>query len=178
LVDSRERPHKKIASPWFGPYLVIDQQLDKDGVRPVVLLQHLATKEIELFHTSMCKRVDLDHFDEIDDAVRFAAMDVWEYEMEVILDHEPKGPRTFLSGGRKITRRKEEYSFKVLWKDIAQDESNPTWEPWENESMRESQLFQEYCRRPEVVAELGKDFATQDAEDKQAKQVIAKQRRN
>jgi hypothetical protein len=177
LVDSRERPHKKIASPWFGPYLVIDQQLDKDGARPVVLLQHLATKQIELFHTSMCKRVDLDHFDEIDDAERFAAKDVWEYEMEAILDHEPKGPRTSLSGARKITRKKEVYSFKVLWKDIPQDELNPTWEPWENESMRESHLFQEYCRRPEVVAELGKDFATQDAEDNQAKQVIAKQRR-
>jgi hypothetical protein len=168
LVDSRERPHKKIASPWFGPYLVIEQQLDSDGARPVVLLQHLATKEIELYHVSMCKRVDLDHFDEIDDAVRLAAMDVWEYEMETILEHEPRGPRTSLSGNRKINRRKDDYSFKVLWKDIPQDENNPTWEPWSNESLRGSHLFEEYCRRPEVVAELGADFALeQDAAEEQ-----------
>jgi hypothetical protein len=87
LVDSRERPHKKIASPWFGPYLVIEQCLDEDGARPVVLLQHLASKEVELFHVSMCKRVELDHFDGIEDAVKYAAMDVWEYEMEAILEH-------------------------------------------------------------------------------------------
>jgi hypothetical protein len=116
----------------------------------------------------MCKRVDLDHFDEIDDAVRLAAMDVWEYEMEAILEHEPRGSRTFLSGNRKIKRRKDDYSFKVLWKDIPQDENNPTWEPWSNESLRGSHLFEEYCRRPEVVAELGADFALeQDAEEGQ-----------
>jgi hypothetical protein len=128
LVDSRERPHKKIASPWFGPYLVIEQCIDEDGARPVVLLQHLATKEVELFHVSMCKRVDLDHFDHIEEAIKYAALDVWEYEMEAILDHEPKGPRTFRSGNRKITRRKDEYSFSVLWKDLPQDDMNPSWE--------------------------------------------------
>jgi hypothetical protein len=164
LVDSRERPHKKLASPWFGPYLVIEQCMDEDGARPVVLLQHLATKEVELFHVSMCKRVELDHFDDIEEAVKYAALDVWEYEMEAILDHEPKGPRTFRSGNRKITRKKEECSFSVLWKDLPRDDMNPSWEPWENESMRKSHLFSEYCRRPDVMAELGADFLTLDEE--------------
>jgi hypothetical protein len=177
LVDARERPHKKIASPWFGPYLVIDQRIDDDGARPVVLLQHLATKQIELFHVSMCKRVDLDHFDEIEEAVRYAALDVWEYEMEAILEHEPKGPRTFLSGNKKVVRKKEEYSFKVLWKDIPQDESNPTWEPWDNESMRESHLFLEYCRRPEVARELGGDFIAHNKEESEETTKKTKKRR-
>jgi hypothetical protein len=52
----------------------------------------------------------------------------------------------------------------VLWKDIPQDENNPTWEPWANESLRDSHLFEQYCKRPEVLAELGTDFAVeQDA---------------
>jgi transposase InsO family protein len=165
LVDSRERPHKKLASPWFGPYLVIEQLIDEDGARPVALLQHLATKEIELFHVSMCKVVELDHFDEIDEAVKYAAMDVWEYEMEAILDHEPRGPRTYRSGNRRVIRRKEDYSFSVLWKDIPRDVTNPSWEPWANESLRQSHLFKEYCRRPEVAVELGADFILSDAED-------------
>jgi hypothetical protein len=167
LVDSRERPHKKIASPWFGPYLVIEQMVDDDGARPVVLLQHLATKEVELFHVSMCKRVDLDHFDHIEEATKYAALDVWEYEMEAILDHEPKGPRAFRSGNRRMIRKKEDYSFNVLWKDVPRDETNPSWQPWENESLRQSQLFKEYCRKPEVLAELGADFVLSDAEDEE-----------
>ena len=167
LVDSRERPHKKVASPWFGPYLVIEQCLDEDGARPVVLLQHLATKEVELFHVSMCKRVELDHFDGIEEAVKYAALDVWEYEMEAILDHEPKGPRAFRTGNKKITRRKDEYSFSVLWKDLPRDDTNPSWEAWENESMRQSHLFMEYCKRPEVAEQLGANFALSDAEEEE-----------
>jgi hypothetical protein len=159
LVDSRERPHKKVASPWFGPYMVIEDFFDADGARPTVLLQHLATKEVEIFHVSMCKRVHLDHFDDIEEAIKYAALDHWEYEMEAILDHEPRGPRTFRSGNRKITRKKEDFSFRVLWKDIPQDETNPTWEPWENQSLRESSLFQEYCSRKDVVDEIGEDLS-------------------
>jgi hypothetical protein len=176
LVDSRERPHKKIASPWFGPYLVIEQMIDDDGARPVVLLQHLATKEVELFHVSMCKRVDLDHFDHIEEATKYAALDVWEYEMEAILDHEPRGPRAFRSGNRRIIRKKEDYSFSVLWKDLPRDETNPSWQPWENESLRNSHLYKEYCRKPEVLAELGADFALSDAEDEETT-VSSKRRR-
>ena len=167
LVDSRERPHKKIASPWFGPYLVIEQYQDRDGARPVVLLQHLATKMIEEFHVSMCKKVSLDHFDEIEEAVKYAALDHWEYEMEAILEHEPKGPRNYRSGGRKVTRKKEDFSFRVLWKDLPQDETNPTWEPWENQSLRDSFLFQEYCARADVVAEIGENLAEPEKSNSQ-----------
>jgi hypothetical protein len=115
----------------------------------------------------MCKRVDLDHFDGIEEAVKYAALDVWEYEMEAILDHEPKGPRAFRSGNRKITRRKDEYSFSVLWKDLPRDDTNPSWEAWENESMRQSHLFMEYCKRPEVAEQLGANFALSDAEEEE-----------
>ncbi len=45
---------------------------------------------------------------------------------------------------------------------------SPRREPWSNESLRGSHLFEEYCRRPEVVAELGADFALeQDAAEEQ-----------
>jgi hypothetical protein len=79
--------------------------------------------------------------------------------MEAILEHEPKGSRTFRSGNRKLLRKKEEYSFKALWKDLPQDDTNPTWEPWDNQSLRESFLFQEYCARADVVEQLGENLA-------------------
>jgi hypothetical protein len=34
--------------------------------------------------------------------------------------------------------------------------------------MRQSHLFQEYCRRPEVMEELGANFALSDMEDEEA----------
>jgi hypothetical protein len=60
----------------------------------------------------MCKRVNLDQFDDIEEAVPFAALDVWEYEMETNSEHEPKGRRTRLSGARRLTRKKNEYLFQ------------------------------------------------------------------
>ena len=65
----------------------------------------------------------------------------------------------------------------MLWKDIPQDETNPTWEPWDNESMRQSHLFLEYCRRPDVVAQLGSDFVAQEEENTEALRK-SKQRRS
>jgi hypothetical protein len=106
----------------------------------------------------MLKKVSLEQFDDIAEVVGCAAKDVWEYEVDAVLDHQPRGPRVRQVGNRRVKRSKEEYSFQVRWKDWPLDDHNPSWEPWANESLRQTHPFEEYCRRPEVVAELGPDF--------------------
>jgi hypothetical protein len=113
----------------------------------------------------MLKKVSLEHFDNIEDVVPLAAKDVGEYEMEAILDHQPRGPRVHKVAGRNVRRSKEEYSFKVLWKDWPLDDNNPSWEPWDNQSLRQTHVFEEYCKRAEVAAELGPDFANEQEEE-------------
>jgi hypothetical protein len=152
LVDMRERPHSKINSPWSGPWLVLDKE-DNDSTHPIVTLQHIANKKIDRFNASMCKRCNLDLFDKVEDAIKYAACDNFEYEIEAILDHEPKGKRQ--------RKAKSTYSFQVLWKG-ERSEDNPSWEPYTNESLRTSQPFVDYCRRSDVLADLGADFVTQE----------------
>ena len=152
LVDMRERPHSKINSPWSGPWLVLDKE-DNDSTHPIVTLQHIANKKIDRFNASMCKRCNLDLFDKVEDAIKYAAGDNFEYEIEAILDHEPKGKRQ--------RKAKSTYSFQVLWKG-ERSEDNPSWEPYTNESLRTSQPFIDYCRRSDVLADLGADFVAQE----------------
>ncbi len=101
----------------------------------------------------------MDLFETLDAAISYAAMDNFEYEIEAVLDHEPRGERK--------RRRKDTYSFQVLWRGIERSEDNPSWEPWSNESLRASEPFRAYCMRSDVRAELGKDFlpAEKDADD-------------
>ena len=148
LVDVRERPHSKVNSPWSGPWLVVDKE-DNDPTHPIVMLQHIANKKLERFNVSMCKRCNLDLFDKVEEAIRYAACDNFEYEIEAILDHEPKGKRQ--------RKSKNTYSFQVLWKG-ERNEDNPSWEPFTNGSLRTSQPFIDYCRRSDVLADLGADF--------------------
>jgi hypothetical protein len=157
LVDMRERPHNKIMSPWSGPWQVIEGKEDNEATHPMLVLQHIATKKIDRFHSSMCKRCNMDLFQTLDAAIPYAAMDNFEYEIEAILDHEPKGARK--------RKRKDTYSFQVLWRGIERNEENPSWEPWSNESLRTSEPFEKYCRRSDVEAELGKDFLSADRGD-------------
>lgn len=148
LVDMRERPHSKINSPWSGPWLVLDKE-DNDATHPIMVLQHIANKKIERFNASMCKRCNLDLFDKVEEAIKYAACDNFEYEIEAILDHEPKGKRQ--------RKAKSTYRFQVLWKG-ERSEDNPSWEPYSNESLRTSQPFIDYCQRSDVLADLGVDF--------------------
>jgi len=157
LVDMRERPHTKIMSPWSGPWQVIEEKEDNEATHPMLVLQHIATKKIDRFHSSMCKRCNMDLFKSLDAALPYAARDNFEYEIEAILDHEPKGERK--------RRRKDTYHFQVLWRGIDRSEDNPSWEPWANESLRASEPFRAYCSRSDVQAELGRDFLPNEAED-------------
>ena len=156
LVNMKERPHSKINSPWSGPWQVIEQQQDNDPTQPIILLQHIASKKIDRFNANMCKRCNLDLFKELDEAIPIAAADNFEYEIEAILDHRPRGKRK--------RGRKDLYEFQVLWRNIERSEDNPSWEPWANESLRASEPMQRYCERSEVQDELGRDFLPPVAE--------------
>jgi hypothetical protein len=162
LVDMRERPHCKIQSPWSGPWQVVEHD-DNDPPHPIVWLQHIANKRIERFNASMIKRCNLDLFEKVDEAIKFAAADSFEYEVEAVLDHKPRGERK--------RRRKDTYEFQVLWRGIERSEDNPSWEPYSNESLRASEPFARYVQRADVQAELGKDFIKDkdDADSSQAK---------
>jgi hypothetical protein len=149
LVDMRERPHTKVSCPWSGPWQVVEKE-DNDDTHPMMTLQHIASKKIERFHASMCKRCNLDLFEKVEDAIKWAASDNFEYEIEAVLDHRPRGERK--------RRRRDTYEFQVLWRGIEQSEDNPSWEPWTNESLRTSEPLQTYCARSDVMAELGADF--------------------
>ena len=149
LVEMRERAHSKISSPWSGPWQVIEKD-DNDPAHPIVWLQHIASKKVDRFNASMIKRCNLDLFDKVEEAVKYAALDNFEYEVEAILDHRPRGKR-----GRK---RRDTYEFQVLWRGLERDENNPSWEPFANLSLRESDPFKQYCQRADVAAELGNDF--------------------
>ena len=92
----------------------------------------------------------MDLFKELEEAIPFAAADNFEYEIEAVLDHRPRGKRE--------RRRRDTYEFQVLWRDIEHSDENPSWEPWSNESLRSSEPFIAYCQRSDVVTELGKEF--------------------
>ena len=156
LVDMRERPHSKINSPWSGPWQVIEQE-DNDPTHPIMLLQHIASKKVDRFNASMCKRCNLDLLKTLEDAMPVAAADNFEYEIEAILDHRPRGERK--------RKRRDTYEFQVLWRGLERSEDNPSWEPYANESLRASEPFAAYCRRSEVQAELGRDFLPAEAND-------------
>jgi hypothetical protein len=155
LVNMKERPHSKINSPWSGPWQVIETT-DNDPAHPIIVLQHVANKKIDRFNASMCKRCNLDLFESLEAAIPIAATDNFEYEIEAILDHRPRGERK--------RRRKDAYEFQVLWRGLERNEDNPSWEPWSNESLRASEPMQRYCERSDVRAELGKDFLPPTAE--------------
>jgi hypothetical protein len=105
LVDMRERPHTKISSPWSGPWQVIEKE-DNDDAHPIMMLQHMASKKIDRFHASMCKRCNLDLFEEVDDSIKWAASDNFEYEIEAVLDHRPRGECKH--------KRRDAYEFQAL----------------------------------------------------------------
>ena len=112
MVEMRERPHSKLQAPWGGPYQVINHARD-DTQGPIFTCQHLANKKITEFHVSMLKKCDMGQFESPEDAVPYAAMDSWEWEVEKVTAHFPAGPRK--AKGKRM-RAKREYEFEVWWK--------------------------------------------------------------
>ena len=162
LVEMKERPHSKLQAPWAGPYQVISHARD-DEAGPIFSCQHLSSKKITEFHINMLKKCNMDQLEAPEDAVPYAAMDTWEWEVEKVTAHFPAGPRKIK--GKKI-RAKKEYEFEVWWKHCPPGEDNPTIESWEqNVSLRSCQPYLDYLAKPEVRAELGADFAVEQPGD-------------
>jgi hypothetical protein len=136
---------------------------DNDATHPIVWLQHISSKKVERFNANMCKLCNLDMFEKVDEAIKFAAADNFEYEIEAVLDHRPRGERK--------RRRRDTYEFQVLWRDIERSEDNPSWEPYSNESLRTSEPMRAYCSRMEVMLELGSDFLPVEEQSDVAKKL-------
>jgi hypothetical protein len=149
LVSVEERGAHKLGARWRGPYLVVDAPQGQN-----VLLQHLSSRAVGKFALSMCKRCNLDLMSDVNEWLPLAAQDNFEYVVAEVCGHRPT-ERT-LSGKRK--RPKSDFDFLVRWADLPEGEDNPTWEPWANQSLRESEPYRQYLARPEVIAALGADF--------------------
>jgi hypothetical protein len=153
FLKMTERPQSKIQPRWADPYLVIDFP-NNDSSCPKVLLQHIATKKVGEFHLNMLKHCDMSLMKKIEDAIPYAAIDNFEYEIDAILEHQPAGPRHTRDG----LHDKKSYTFKCLWKDLPLGPDNPSWEPWTNESMRSTEAYKDYMQQREVIADLGTKF--------------------
>ena len=90
----------------------------------------------------------------VDDWLPLAAQDNFEYVVNEVVAHRPD---TRASSGRR-RRPKSEFEFLVRWADLPEGDQNPTWEPWANQSLRESAPYAAYLARPEVREKLGADF--------------------
>jgi hypothetical protein len=161
LLRIKERKHHKLSAPWAGPYVVLET-LDSDEGGNVALVQHLSNKKITRVSINDLKRCSLDHFTSIDEALPLAALDNFEYAVERILQHRPTGSR---KRPNQRARPKKEYEFEVLWAHLPlEEDSNPSWEPWGNVSLRSCEAYRTYLQQPEVVAALGNDFYTGEAD--------------
>jgi hypothetical protein len=149
LVSVEERSAHKLSARWRGPYLVVDAP---EGQR--VTLQHLASRRVGAFDLKMCKRCNLDLMSDVNDWLPLAAQDNFEYVVSEVCDHRPAERST--SGKRR--RPKSDFEFLVRWADLPDGDDNPTWEPWANQSLRESEPYKTYLQRPEVISKLGADF--------------------
>ena len=149
LVSVEERSAHKLGARWRGPYLVVDAPEGQ-----TVTLQHLASRRVGSFQLSMLKRCNLDLMTEVNDWLPLAAQDNFEYVVAEVQAHRPS---TRAQAGRR-RRPKSDFEFLVRWADLPEGDENPTWEPWSNQSLRESAPYAAYLSRPEVLTALGPDF--------------------
>jgi hypothetical protein len=149
LVSVEERGAHKLGARWRGPYLVVDAPEGQ-----TVLLQHLSSRAVGAFQLNMCKRCNMELVAKVDDWLPLAAQDNFEYVVDEVVAHRPA---TRSAAGRK-RRPKSDFEFLVRWADLPEGDRNPTWEPWANQSLRESAPYAAYLARPEVREALGADF--------------------
>ena len=103
----------------------------------------------------MLKRCDLSLMSDVNDWLQLAAQDSFEYVVKEIISHRPERR----AGTGRKRHPKSDFEFQVLWADLPIGEDNPSWEPWGNQSLRESAPFAAYLARADVVEALGADFA-------------------
>ena len=144
------RPCTKLQYSWTGPWRVLSRGGD-DG-NPKVECMHAASKKVETFNIAELKAVDISLMDDDESRERVSQRDMWDYSVDSILNHRPRGPR-----GR---RNKTSYSFEVLYKYIERStepgQENPAWQPYV--ALAHTEALQQYCAREDVRAELGAHF--------------------
>ena len=156
-----KRPKTKLQSRYMGPYLVVNRS---DPASSLVNCQHLATKKVVKFHMSELVVVDLSSFQDVNEAIPISLKDNWTYMVESIVEHKPLGPRKTRGGS---LRKKSMYSFKVKYallpESVEVGEENPCWQPWDN--CEHLEALKQYCLKPDVLRELGRDFYVSEEED-------------
>jgi hypothetical protein len=113
---------------------------------------HAATKRVETFNIAELKAFDCSLMESMEDFEKTAQRDAWDYSVDCILDHRPRGPRK--------GRAKKSFSFEVLYKYLDRStepgQENPAWQPYS--AVAHTEALQQYCAREDISAELGSNF--------------------
>ena len=145
------RPCTKEQYRWTGPWRVLSRE--GDDAAPRVQCMHAASKRVEAFSLAEMKAFDYSLLHSVEDFEKVAQRDTWDYTVDTILDHRPRGPR-----GRKA---KSSFSFLVSYKYLEQSteagQENPAWQSYD--AISHTDALQIYCARDSVRAELGANFA-------------------
>ena len=149
------RPRSKLQYPYSGPWKVIDR--GQDDTHPRVSCMHCASKIVEQFGVQELRVLDLTLLDSDDSLAKAAERDDWDYTLDSIVDHKPKGSRK--------RRAKSSFEFLVKYKYLPESDEpgneNPSWQPYS--SVAHTEALQRYCEIPQVLEQLGSRFF-QDAE--------------
>ena len=144
------RPRSKLQYPYSGPWKVIDRE--DDDAHPRVSCMHCASKMVEQFGIQELRALDLTLLDSVDSLEQAAQRDDWDYTLDSIIDHKPKGQRR--------RKAKSSYQFLVRYKYLPESEEpgseNPSWQPYS--SVAHTEALQRYCEIPQVLEQLGPHF--------------------
>ena len=144
------RPRSKLQYPYSGPWRVLDR--GTDDAHPRVSCMHCSSKIVEDFGIHELRVLNLELLDSEEDLEKAAERDDWDYTLDSIIDHKPKGQRK--------KKAKSQYQFLVKYKYIPESQEpgqeNPCWQPYS--SVAHTEALQRYCEIPEVLDQLGPRF--------------------
>jgi hypothetical protein len=147
------RPRDKLQLPLTGPYRVLESSNPSSAV---VECLHAASRQVVKFSSHELLPFNSDLLDSPEDYEKVAQRDSWDYSVDFVENHRPHFPRR---GGKRL-RPKSGYEFLIRYKYIPlsteEGSENPSWQPWSY--ARHLTALGEYCSRPDVSAELGRDF--------------------
>jgi hypothetical protein len=113
---------------------------------------HCASKIVEQFGIQELRALDLTLLDSVDSLEQAAQRDDWDYTLDSIIDHKPKGQRR--------RKAKSSYQFLVKYKYLPESEEpgseNPSWQPYS--SVAHTEALQRYCEISQVLEQLGPHF--------------------
>jgi hypothetical protein len=147
------RPRDKLQLPLSGPWRVLESSNPSSAV---IECLHAASRQVVKFSPHELLPFNSELLDSPEDYEKVAQRDFWDYSVDFVENHRPHFPRR---GGKRL-RPKSGYEFLIRYKYIPlsteEGSENPSWQPWSY--ARHLTALGEYCSRPEVSAELGRDF--------------------